>query len=164
MTISVLVDTSFLISLVDARRPHHATARSYYTYCLGNDVRLYLSALVAAEFSVKQPIGDLGLHNYVPLPFNLPDGVVAGDFIADMTVTTAPDTRVAVRIDLMLLAQAKRAGVRVILSEDKSTLAKFCSRLREKGMLDCYVVLLSDGFDPERLADPGSPTLRLPFG
>src|SRR5690606_29364822 len=54
MTTSVLLDTSFLISLVDGSRLHHRVAVKYYQFLLGRQIPMYFSAIVAAEFGVKQ--------------------------------------------------------------------------------------------------------------
>ncbi|MEY2343184.1 PIN domain-containing protein [Acidithiobacillus sp. IBUN Pt1247-S3] len=64
MTAAVLLDTSFLISLVDQNRPNHETAVSYYRLMLDQQVPMYFSAIVAAEFAIKQPITDLPLKNF----------------------------------------------------------------------------------------------------
>ena len=50
---SVLLDTSFLISLSDPARPHHADAGQYYRECVLRQVPMYLSTIVISEFQVK---------------------------------------------------------------------------------------------------------------
>jgi predicted nucleic acid-binding protein len=73
-----LVDTSFLISLADPGRPNHDTAKSYLREALRRGVPLYLSAIVASEFQVGQPVTDLPLRNFVILPFNIDHAMTAG--------------------------------------------------------------------------------------
>ena len=41
MTTSVLLDTSFLISLVDGHRPNHRVAVEYYQFLLGQQIPMY---------------------------------------------------------------------------------------------------------------------------
>ena len=53
MSASVLLDTSYLITLVDANRPHHAIATQYYRHLIKSDVPIYFSAIVAAEFGIR---------------------------------------------------------------------------------------------------------------
>ena len=60
--ISILLDTSYLITLADPGRAHHETAKRYLREALAQGCPLYLSAVVASEFQVGQPIRD-GLHN-----------------------------------------------------------------------------------------------------
>jgi hypothetical protein len=74
----------------------------------------------------------------VALPFNLPDGVIAGELIAE--ISASPEigaSRAVVRVDLMLLAQAKRAGIRVILSEEA---LRATSQEEHAGLLGCPAV------------------------
>lgn len=51
MSARVLVDTSFLISFVDKKRPHHLVADQYYRLALEQRVPIFLSAIVASEFT-----------------------------------------------------------------------------------------------------------------
>lgn len=62
--ISILLDTSYLISLADPARPHHAVAVRYLREALAQDCPLYLSAIVASEFQVKQAVTDLPLRTF----------------------------------------------------------------------------------------------------
>ncbi len=66
--ISILVDTSFLITLADPARRRHEVAKTYFRECLNANVPLYLSAVVASAFQVKQAVNDLPLRNFILLP------------------------------------------------------------------------------------------------
>lgn len=59
---AILLDTSYLISLADPNRPHHEAAVSYLREALRRGVPLYLSAIAASEFQVKQAVTDLPLR------------------------------------------------------------------------------------------------------
>jgi predicted nucleic acid-binding protein len=61
---SILVDTSFLITLADPARRHHEVAKTYFRECLKANAPLYLSAIAASEFQVKQAVNDLP----IPIP------------------------------------------------------------------------------------------------
>ncbi|WP_220811585.1 hypothetical protein [Variovorax sp. UMC13] len=61
---AILLDTRYLISLADPARAHHLTAVSYLREALKRSVPLYLSAVAASEFQVKQPVTDLPLRNF----------------------------------------------------------------------------------------------------
>lgn len=67
---AVVIDTSFLISLVSENRPSHTVAQEYYRYFLENDIVMLLPTIVIAEFAVKQAPEDLPLRNFVVEPFN----------------------------------------------------------------------------------------------
>ena len=75
---SVLLDTSFLISLSDPARAHHAQAVQYYRECVHRQVPMYLSTIVISEFQVRQSINDLPLRNFVVLPFNVDHAMRCG--------------------------------------------------------------------------------------
>lgn len=74
MTAAVLLDTSYLISLVDATRPNHQIATRYFRQMLDESLPIYFSAVVAAEFGIKQALTDLPLQKFRHLPFNIPHG------------------------------------------------------------------------------------------
>lgn len=75
---SVLVDTSFLITLADSSRRHHAVGWRYFDECARQGVIMYLSAIVIAEFSVRQSIEDLGLRHFIALSFTSAHALEAG--------------------------------------------------------------------------------------
>ena len=143
---SVLPDTSFLISLSDPARAHHATAVQYYKECVHRQVPMYLSTIVISEFQVKQAINDLPLRNFVVLPFNVDHAMCCGLIIRQMT-RDPEDDRVRVKDDFKLLAQCDCETISHLISEDASTLAKYLDRARDAGLATTKVVLLRDGFD-----------------
>lgn len=143
---SVLLDTSFLISLSDPARRHHEAAVAYYKECVRRQVPMYLSTIVISEFQVKQAINDLPLRNFVVLPFNVDHAMRCGLIIRDM-VRDPDDDRVRVKDDFKLLAQCDCESISHLVSEDASTLAKYLDRARDAGLAATKVILLRDGFD-----------------
>lgn len=155
MNASVLLDTSFLISLVSEHRAHHTTATQYYRHLLKSNVPMYFSAIVAAEFGIKQPITDLPLGNFRVLDFNVPHGREAANLWNALGQRDAGDNRAVVRDDVKLLAQASHEGISCILTEDASTLHKFCERLRSSGHLQTRAIMLKAGFDASAVSEGG---------
>jgi hypothetical protein len=145
---SVLLDTSFLISLSDPGRTHHAQAVQYYRECVQRQVPMVLSTIVISEFQVRQSINDLPLRNFVVLPFNVEHAMRCGLLIRGLERDPADD-RVRVKDDFKLVAQCDCEGISHLLSEDASTLAKYLERARQgsSGLATTQVVLLRDGFD-----------------
>lgn len=143
---SVLLDTSFLISLSDPARVHHATAVQYYRECVHRQVPMYLSTIVISEFQVKQAINDLPLRNFVVLPFNVDHAMRCGLIIRQMA-RDPEDDRVRVKDDFKLLAQCDCEAISHLISEDASTLARYLDRARDVGLATTKVMLLRDGFD-----------------
>jgi predicted nucleic acid-binding protein len=144
--ISFLVDTSYLITLADPTRPQHDTAKKYLREALKQDVPLYLSAIVASEFQVKQAVTDLPMRNFIVLPFNIDHAMTAGILMRSIQRDTGDD-RVAVKDDVKLIGQAVCEQITHVLTEDKSTLAKYLGKLNANGECVAKAILLVDGFD-----------------
>ena len=141
-----MLDTSFLISLGDPARAHHAVARQYYKECITRRATMLLSTVVISEYSVRQSINDLPNRNFLVLPFNV-DHAMACGLLLRAAERDAGDDRVRVKDDYKLIAQCQCEGVTHVLSEDASTLTKYLERLRLAGSLGTRGVLLRDGFD-----------------
>ncbi len=143
---AVLVDTSFLNSLADRHRKHHNAAVAYFREALRRDVPLYLSAIAASEFQVKQAVTDLPLRNFVVLPFNIDHAMTAGLLMRDLQ-RDAGDDRSAVKDDIKLIAQAICESLTHILTEDAQTLVKYARRFNDAGQSSVKAILLAEGFD-----------------
>lgn len=164
MTVSALLDTSFLITLVNDQRPNHATAKDYYRHMLQIGVPIYLSAIVAAEFGVKQAVTDLQLVHFRSLNFNLAHAQQTArlrNALYPLDAQDAGHSRAAVSDDLKLMAQADHEQIDIILTEDASTLHKHCERLRIDGHLAVRAITLRDGFDAGVFNKDGQGELRL---
>lgn len=155
MSSSVLLDTSFLISLVNQERRHHSTAATYYRHMLAHGIPMYFSAIVAAEFAIKQPVFELPLNNFRALQFNIVHGQKSALLWNVLGMRDSGDARAVVRDDVKLIAQASHEGVTHILTEDASTLHKYCERLRTSGQTSVRAIKLEDGFSANSLRDDG---------
>ncbi len=142
----MLLDTSFLISLSDPAREHHAAAQKYFRACIDRRVPMYLSSIVISEFQVRQAINDLELRNFIVLPFNIDHAMACGLLVRAMP-RDAGDDRVRVKDDFKLIAQCQCEGVSHVLTEDASTLTKYIGRLAGEGRLTTRCVNLRGGFD-----------------
>ena len=107
---------------------------------------LYLSAVVASEFQVGQPVTDLPLRNFHVLPFNIDHAMMAGNFMR-VLARDKGDDRVAVKDDVKLLAQMVCESITHILTEDSNTLVKYLARLRGEGQASANAIVLAQGFD-----------------
>jgi hypothetical protein len=155
MTVSVLLDTSFLITLVDQKRFNHDTAGKYYRLMLEQQVPMYFSAIVAAEFGIKQPITDLPLKNFRPIPFNIPHGKEAARLWNLLGTRDRNTPRHVARDDVKLIAQAFHESIPFILTEDASTLHKYCDRLQVADQRQIRAITLAKGFDPSAFHEDG---------
>lgn len=147
MADGVLLDTSFLISLVDPNRPQHAIALRYYEHFVEEGIPMYLSAIAASEFQLGQPVADLPLHHFVVLPFNLAHAVAAAELNFKRQPVFAGTTRDALKDDFKLLGQAKVERLAFLITEDAHTLYRYCQELRATGGLPTRAIKLVDGYD-----------------
>lgn len=143
---SVMLDTSFLISLSDPTRAHHAAALQYYKACIARRVPMLLSTIAISEFQVRQPINDLPLRNFIVLPFNVDHAMACGLLVRGSTRDPGDD-RVKVKDDFKLIAQCQCEAVSHVLTEDRNTLTKYLEKQTERGVSSTRAVLLSAGFD-----------------
>lgn len=164
MMASVLLDTSFLISLVDQNRPNHAIAVKYYRFMLEQQLPMYFSAIVAAEFGIRQPITELPLKNFRPIPFNIPHGKEAARLWNVLVPRDASSPRHVARDDVKLIAQACHESIPFILTEDASSLYKYCERLRAAGLCQTRAITLRAGFDLCAFREDGQRGLSLDDG
>lgn len=160
MTSGILVDTTFLITLVNADRPRHDVAACYYKLALEQRIPLYLSAIAVSEFEIKQPITDLPLSQFMLLPFNVTHARKAGQ-LWNLLKREDGDGRAIVRDDTKLIAQAAHENIPFILTEDEKTLAKYCGKLRDDRHITTRAVLLRDGFEPGSFRQDGQRGLPL---
>ena len=129
-----------LTDCVEAALDFHLAGES------GTQCAFVFSAIVAAEFQVKQAVNDLPLRNFIVLPFNIDHAMRTGILMRDLSRDDGDD-RVAVKDDMKLIAQADCESITHVLTEDKNTLAKYLDRLRQAGSCKVRAIVLSQGFD-----------------
>jgi hypothetical protein len=156
---SVLIDTSFLITLFDDSREHHGVAGKYYKYFIDNHIDMYLCPTVVAEFSRKDDISDiLKTGNFITTIINIDDGIVAGQFAKKLKGDNRSDaSRIDMYNDIQILAHTANNEIVFIATDDSSTLANYCRRLNESGDLKTQVITL-EVFD-ESIFNGGQLTL-----
>jgi hypothetical protein len=160
-----VLDTGFLISLVDRNRKCHQAARSYYKFFLEHNVVMLLPTVVVSEFSIVQPVTDLPLRNFRVLPFNFLDAVKCAELNAHHYRQQLGNTgqRDSVKDDFKIIAQAVVQQARLLVTEDETTLCKYCERLTTDQKIEFRVVKLSGGFDEAQVNEDGQRPL-LPMG
>lgn len=141
----VLLDTSFLISFVDANRKHHAVAVQFFRHFVDEGIPMFLSTIVASEFHMGQAVTDLPLDAIITLPFNFNDAVKAAELDFTLFKGEPNVPRAALKDDFKLLGQAKANDIAFLITEDGS-LHKFCQELKGKSLLPTRPIKLEDGF------------------
>lgn len=164
MNEAVVLDTGFLISLVDRNRPCHGSARAYYKHFLDHQIAMLVPTVVAAEFAIVQPVDDLPLRNFRILPFNLTEAIKCAELNAHYyrQVLGQVGKRDAVKDDFKIIAQAVVQKARLLVTEDDTTLDRYCERLLAENKIEFRVIKLSDGFDESRVNQDGQRGLELP--
>lgn len=162
MALSVLLDTSFLITLVTRNRPQHTIAKQYYELLIADKIPLYFSTIVASEFAIKQPITDLPLNNFRVIPFNITHSIESARLWNLVGTSRGPgDSRDTIKDDLKIIAQASCEQIPFLLTEDASTLYKYCERLRLSNHVQTRAIKLVDGFNSAAFRPDGQQSLPL---
>ncbi len=159
----ILLDASFLIRLTNENDPLHLSAQAYFEAAKKEKIPLHLSAIVVAEFEVKQTLRPEIRDALIPAPFDYIEGKRAAQFQREIGDRDPGDSRADLRIDTLLMAQAHTRKLGAILTNDKNTLAKYLARLRMKNLTNVHAIVLSDGFEPARLKTPAQSNLQMPL-
>lgn len=77
---SVILDTSFMIRLLNEADRLHPNVRGYFRYFLENGIPMYFSTISIAEYCVRRDFYDLPFQNIRVLPFNIFHAKEAGYF------------------------------------------------------------------------------------
>lgn len=159
----ILLDTSFLIRLTNEKDPLHLIAKAYFDAAVKEKIPMHLSALVLAEFELNQNLPVALRFAMIPATFDMLDGKRAAQFQKAIGKNDPGDDRGNLKVDTMLMAQTQQRKLGAILTNDKSTLDKYLGRLREVKLTEVQAILLSEGFEPERLKKPAQRNLQMPL-
>jgi predicted nucleic acid-binding protein len=134
---SILLDTSFCIRLLKRDDAFHKNAVDYFQYFLGHKIEMYLSAIVIAEYSVKDDISNLPLRTMKIIPFDFIDGKTSGEFhsvlIKNKESIQGID-RLVVKDDCKLIAQIYNRKIDAYITKDKKSFSQIFAPLQaEKG-------------------------------
>jgi len=145
---SVLLDTSFLITLHDKTRANHETAARYFQHWIPRKVTLYASTIVVAEYSAKGEISEVILRHLHVLPFNYSHAVRAGQLVAmqlsakeSLTFPKTDDPRDAVKDDIKLFAQT-HVTKSTLLATDDQKMPKLVDFFRLQKLVDFSILPL----------------------
>jgi hypothetical protein len=146
MASGVVLDTSFLITLADAARDNHATARSYWKHFTENRIPMFLPTIVASEFCVKQPLPPEILKACVVLPFNWDDAMKTSKLELP-AIRKEGDTRVSLKDDIKIIAQAIVKDAAYLITDDKNSFFRYAEHLNQSGQATFKPIRLAEGFD-----------------
>jgi predicted nucleic acid-binding protein len=156
----VLLDTSFLITLAGQRRERHAVAKQYFQYFLAEKMPMFVSAIVVAEFCVRQELATLPLEQLILLPFNHEDAVAAAAFDFKRHAGGNQD-RQSLKDDLKIIGHAHARDLGYIITDDADTLFIHCEKLRQEGRTLLRPIALQTGFSTEHFSPDGQKDIRV---
>ena len=146
MAAGVVLDTSFLITLADSGRANHAAARSYWKHFTENGIPMFLPTIVASEFCVKQELPPQILKACVILPYNWDDAMKTSKLELP-ALRRDEDSRVAVKDDIKIIAQAIVKEADYLITDDKNSFFKYAEQLNQTGQASFKPISLAEGFD-----------------
>jgi predicted nucleic acid-binding protein len=147
MAAGVVLDTSFLITLADAKRPNHEAARKYWQHFAENGLPVFLPTIVVSEFCIRQEIPADILRSCVVLPFNWSDAIKAAEL--DFSKSKQKDeSRDALKDDVKIIAQVIVKEAAYAITDDSRTFYKYAQQLVQTGAAAFRPIKLEDGFDP----------------
>lgn len=147
--VSVLLDTCFLISLLDANRPNHEAAKAYFKFWNEEDTTMYVSVVTICEYCVKTDIPETVLSKLVPIPFLYEDAICCSTLIRGQIQCPRPtDTaRDAIKDDYKIIAHAVRMNCTAIVTEDFNSMVPFCQRLYDAKVIPVKPFKLESPFN-----------------
>lgn len=77
---AVLVDTCFLVKLLNSTTDLHENAKDYYDYFIRESIIMKVSTITLAEYCVKGSLEDIPLRSMQILGFNFPHSDISGKF------------------------------------------------------------------------------------
>jgi predicted nucleic acid-binding protein len=117
---SILIDTCYLIKLLDETDPLHQNAKDYFRYFIQQNSTLWISTISIAEFCVRGSFDDIPIRNLKVLPFNVDHAIIAGKFMEivfrQKNSVSAP--RAIIPNDCKLFSQASFETIECFLTTD----------------------------------------------
>lgn len=105
----VLLDTNFIINLLNEKSEHNAGAVNCFDYFLKEGIKMYLSAVAIEEYCVKGNFNELPIDKVMLLDYNTSHAILAGKLASIIYSSKRPakSERLIVNNDIKLLAQAQ---------------------------------------------------------
>jgi predicted nucleic acid-binding protein len=152
---AAMLDTSFLITLADPRRVRHSVAKQYFQHFLGARMPMMVSAIVVAEFCVRQELATLPLEQLALLPFTHEDAVVAATLDFKVFKDGRQQDRQSLKDDLKIIGHAHARDLGYLITDDSGTMLRYCDELRQQGRTQLRGIALQAGFSLEHFTPDG---------
>ncbi len=158
-----ILDTCFLIALVNSANPFHKTAKAYNQYFLTNNVVMFIPTIVVSEFNQLATIAPLiQTGNYRQLSFSYRDALAVGEVAFHLGLTTRGvmadsedgEKRAEIKDDIKILGQVKHRGADYLITSDDGIFGR-CSRLNKSDVLTCTPISIKQSFDSSIFSEIG---------
>ena len=154
MRSGVFLDTSYLITLADPRRERHTVAKHFFRHFLAEKMPMAISAIVVAEFCVRQELATLPLEQLLLLPFTHEDAVQVSRL--DFKSLQQPGTdRQALKDDFKIIGHAHARNFGYLITDDAESMFRYSETLRKAGRIRVRAIKLQDGFSLEPFSPDG---------
>jgi predicted nucleic acid-binding protein len=158
MTLSVSLDTSFLITYADDTREHHAVAVQYVQACMTSNIPMFVSAIAIAEYEVKQQFADIQQGRFLPVNYNAMHAIksaelyrkyknIVRDAVRNPANEVIPHERNVIINDFNIVGQAEEEGITYILTDDSKTMEKMVNCLHINQHCNIRSIALYRGYD-----------------
>jgi predicted nucleic acid-binding protein len=138
---SVLLDNSFCLRLVNEHDEYHQNVKDYFKYFLENDITMYLSSVVFAEYCVRNQAKDFPLKQVRTLTFDMRDAVLAGkiwEFVHYQNLGKETSrSRDTVKDDCKLFAQTCNRQIDAFISKDITSYRRYVEPINNQPELSC---------------------------
>lgn len=143
---SILLDTGFLIRLMNKEDSLHETISECFKYCLDQGYLLLTSTICISEYAVKASPNNLPNAIKV-LPFTLSTAIQTGKIY---TRHDKGDNRVSVKDDYKIIATAIEQSCKFIITTDAETLTKYANKTNK---VTAIAISEDNKFSPQLLND-----------
>ncbi len=111
----VLIDTCFLIALVNEQDPFHKNAEEYFRHFVESGTELLLSAICMSELYERQELEII--ENFRVISFSIDEVAAQRKFFARTDTSSSPDsTRIQVKDDIKIISSGLAHGAAAVLS------------------------------------------------
>ncbi len=146
---SILLDTSFLIRLLNEDDPLFENADGYFRYFLQKEIALNCSTISIAEYCVKGSIYELPLKNIQIIPFNFFHGQRAGE-IAKIVFENRNQLKLSSRLiipnDTKIFAQADyEKAINTYITSDTESIRVY-NLIKKYTTLDFTIIDLNNKY------------------
>lgn len=116
---------------------------------------MMVSAIVVAEFCVRQELATLPLEQLILLPFTHEDAVIAASFDFKAFKDGREKDRQSLKDDFKIIGHAHARDLGYVATDDADTMFAYCESLRKEGRTHLRAIELQSGFSLEHFTPDG---------